>query len=175
MTELAPILFPFFRHTITSVRLAVVRTLHDFISIPALRKDWVQTTFLRLIFQNLLLEEREEIRRVSLATWREALEVVMPNVSDIGSVAGINVVRAWFESCMTPLGQPLDMSHLIIIGPRDSSEVHSVDKFMIAQDVALDRQVVWKARLATAQAIGILLSMWPAEVNIWFSYRQTRY
>lgn len=99
----------------------------------------------------------------------------MPNVSVIESVADINVVRAWFESCTTPLGQPLDMNHLIIIGPRDSSEVHSVDRFMIGQDVALDRQIVWKARLATAQAIGILLSMWPTEVNLWFSYCGTCY
>jgi hypothetical protein len=99
----------------------------------------------------------------------------MPNVSSIESVADINVVRAWFESCTTPLGQPLDMSHLIIIGPREASEVHSVDKFMITQDVALDRQVIWKARLATAQAMGILLSMWPTEVNFWFLYCEPRY
>lgn len=66
LNTLAPTLFSFFRHTITSVRLAVVKTLHSFLSVPTLPKEWIAPDFLRLVIQNLVVEERTDIRNATM-------------------------------------------------------------------------------------------------------------
>ncbi|OBZ75174.1 hypothetical protein A0H81_04814 [Grifola frondosa] len=65
ITILAPTLFPFFRHTIANVRLAVVKTLHAFMTVSSLPRGWISIPFLRLLFQNLLVEERLDIREAT--------------------------------------------------------------------------------------------------------------
>jgi TATA-binding protein-associated factor len=76
LSFLAPTLYPFFRHTIPNVHLAVVNTLHSFMSVSSLPRDWVAAPLLRLLLQNLIVEEREDIRTASLSTWRTALAVL---------------------------------------------------------------------------------------------------
>lgn len=57
---LVPRLYPFLRHTITSVRAAVLRALLTFLNIQGDgTKGWVEGKILRLIFQNLLVERVE--------------------------------------------------------------------------------------------------------------------
>ena len=63
ISSLVPILFPLFRHTIANVRLAVVSTLHNFLSVPNLADDWITEPVLRLLFQNLIMEERATLKR----------------------------------------------------------------------------------------------------------------
>jgi TATA-binding protein-associated factor len=59
LTNLVPCLLSFFRHTIRSVRLAVLRTISTFLSVPQLDKSWVNTALLQMVWQNMLLEEKE--------------------------------------------------------------------------------------------------------------------
>ncbi|KAI9785144.1 MAG: TATA-binding protein-associated factor mot1 [Geoglossum umbratile] len=67
---LVPRLYPFLRHTITSVRSAVLRALMTFLDIEGEgTKGWVNGKILRLIFQNLLVERNEAVLKLSLQAW----------------------------------------------------------------------------------------------------------
>ncbi|KAL7269794.1 TATA-binding protein-associated factor mot1 [Rhizina undulata] len=67
---LVPRLYPFLRHTITSVRAAVLRALLTFLNIQGDgTKGWVDGRILRLIFQNLLVERVESVLSLSLQVW----------------------------------------------------------------------------------------------------------
>lgn len=71
--ELVPRLYPFLRHTITSVRSAVLRALLTFINIDGTdTKGWINGKALRLVYQNLLVERNDGVLRLSLDVW-EAL------------------------------------------------------------------------------------------------------
>lgn len=68
--ELVPRLYPFLRHTITSVRSAVLRALLTFIDIEgADTKGWINGRALRLVYQNLLVERNEGVQKLSLEVW----------------------------------------------------------------------------------------------------------
>ncbi|KAL8762409.1 MAG: hypothetical protein Q9184_001576 [Pyrenodesmia sp. 2 TL-2023] len=69
-TNLVPRLYPFLRHTITSVRSAVLRALQTFLNIGEDdTKGWIDGRILRLVFQNLLVERNEQTLSLSLDVW----------------------------------------------------------------------------------------------------------
>ncbi|KAJ5629288.1 hypothetical protein N7528_002945 [Penicillium herquei] len=73
--KLVPRLYPFLRHTITSVRSAVLRALMTFLKLEGEGStDWVDGKALRLIFQNLLVERNEGVIKLSLQVWSELLK-----------------------------------------------------------------------------------------------------
>lgn len=75
--KLVPRLYPFLRHTITSVRSAVLRALMTFLKLEGDgTTDWVDGKALRLIFQNLLVERNEGVLKLSGQVWSELLKVV---------------------------------------------------------------------------------------------------
>ena len=72
--SLVPRLYPFLRHSIASVRSAVLRALKTFLSMENKRtKGWIDRRTLRLIFQNLLVERNEDILELSLEIWKTLL------------------------------------------------------------------------------------------------------
>lgn len=75
--NLVPRLYPFLRHTITSVRSAVLRALMTFLQLEGEgTNDWVDGKALRLIFQNLLVERNEGVLKQSLQVWSELLKAL---------------------------------------------------------------------------------------------------
>ena len=69
-SQLVPRLYPFLRHTITSVRSAVLRALQTFLQLGGEgTRDWVNGTILRLVFQNLMVERNEVTLNLSLDVW----------------------------------------------------------------------------------------------------------
>ncbi|KAJ6119556.1 hypothetical protein N7523_003836 [Penicillium sp. IBT 18751x] len=75
--KLVPRLYPFLRHTITSVRSAVLRALMTFLKLEGEGStDWVDGKALRLIFQNLLVERNEGVLKLSLQVWSELLRAI---------------------------------------------------------------------------------------------------
>ncbi|KAI4143544.1 MAG: hypothetical protein LQ341_002890 [Variospora aurantia] len=69
-TNLVPRLYPFLRHTITSVRSAVLRALQTFLNLGGNdTKGWIDGRILRLVFQNLLVERNEQTLSLSLEVW----------------------------------------------------------------------------------------------------------
>ncbi|KAF7509289.1 hypothetical protein GJ744_008183 [Endocarpon pusillum] len=71
---LVPRLYPFFRHTITTVRSAVLRALLTFLALEGEGvTSWVGGKVARLVFQNILVERDEGVLRLSLQVWTELL------------------------------------------------------------------------------------------------------
>lgn len=69
-TLLVPRLYPFLRHTITSVRLAVLKALLTFANLAdESSQGWLNGRILRLIFQNILVERDKETLDKSLELW----------------------------------------------------------------------------------------------------------
>lgn len=69
-TLLVPRLYPFLRHTITSVRLAVVKALMTFARLGAeTSQGWLTGRILRLVFQNMLVEKDAETLNASMELW----------------------------------------------------------------------------------------------------------
>ncbi|PSR84037.1 hypothetical protein PHLCEN_2v5539 [Hermanssonia centrifuga] len=164
---LAPTLFPFFRHTIPNVRLAVVKTLHSFMSVSSLPRDWLTVEFLRLLFQNLVVEERSDIRDATVTTWRLVLSILSSTSGWLESVVTQPLLLEWFAIMMTPLGTPIDKTTfydptMSSSGVDLAAERHNVDKNMIAQDLALiPMEVVIRARVASATALSYIVACWP--------------
>ncbi|KAJ3567398.1 hypothetical protein NP233_g6399 [Leucocoprinus birnbaumii] len=168
LSTLAPTLFPFFRHTIPNVRLAVVNTLASFMAVPHLPRDWVSVSFLRLLFQNLICEDRSDIRDASLSAWRDAF-CLLSSVPDFFSThISQQLTLDWYAVAMTPIGIAIDTSTFHL--PSNTSngdaalERHNVDKNMLAQDLSLiPLEVIFKARVAAATALAYQLIYWPSE------------
>ncbi|KAH9948095.1 SNF2 chromatin remodeling protein [Amylocystis lapponica] len=166
ISVLAPTLFPFFRHTIANVRLAVVKTLHAFMTVESLAKDWITVDFLRLLFQNLVVEERSDIRDTTLSAWQLVLTVTNVVSGWIESLVTQQLLLEWYTVLMTPLGMSLDASAfydpMLTADRGGPPERHNVDKNMIAQDLSLvSVEVVLKARMAAATALAHIIAFWP--------------
>ena len=77
-TNLVPRLYPFLRHTITSVRSAVLRALQTFLKIGSQdTRGWVNGRILRLVYQNLLVERNDTTLSLSLEVWNALLEALV--------------------------------------------------------------------------------------------------
>ncbi|KAI8080523.1 hypothetical protein BDF21DRAFT_444546 [Thamnidium elegans] len=106
--ELVPRLHPFFRHTITGVRIAVLNTLLTFLECGT-SAEWVDERVYRLVFQNLIVEEKTDIIAKTLAVWKE-LTITGKVDSQLVLQGTQNWLGSWFEITMTPIGQPLDIA-----------------------------------------------------------------
>lgn len=164
-------MFPFFRHTIANVRLAVVNTLQTFMTVASLPKDWITLPYLRLLYQNLIVEERGDIRNATLSAWRLVLSIISSVTGWLESLVTQQVLLEWYAVLMTPLGLPLDASAFYdataAIEQDGVSERHNVDKNMLAQDLALiPIETVLKARVAAASALACIIAFWPNNVSI---------
>ena len=157
-------LFPFFRHTIKNVRLAVPKTLHAFLLVPTLPRDWISGPLFALLLQNLVVEEREDVRTETLALWRTSI-----GLADLPELVDGQLVMRMFEISMAPIGSALPIHWFY--NPNSTNgdgagfpEKHNVDKHMIAQDLSIvNADDVIKTRIAAAQAMAGLLNHWPAD------------
>ncbi|BGP14619.1 TATA-binding protein-associated factor mot1 [Rhodosporidiobolus nylandii] len=164
LPALIPRLFPFFRHVISSVRHAVLNTVLVFLQLPSISHDWVDCRLLRLVFQNLVLEERLEIRIASEAAWRSCLALFrrIPNgLQQLVANAGPQLAT-WFALITNPIGTPIPAT--LIFSATASTSGHNVDKPMLNQDLALvSLESITRGRISGAAALGQLLSAWPVE------------
>jgi TATA-binding protein-associated factor len=139
-------------------------------TVPTLSKEWVTENFLRLLFQNLVVEERSDIRDATLATWNTALETLGSNYGYLENLVTQQVLLEWYAVLMTPLGVPVDASTFYRASSAadadPTAERHPIDKNMLAQDMGLvPIEVVWKARLAAAVALAKITALWPVKVR----------
>ena len=142
-------------------------------AVPSLPRDWIQSPFLRLLFQNLVVEERSDIRDASLSAWRAALSIVSPTPGWLDNVITQQLILDWYTIMMTPVGVPINSVNFY--HPMDAEtntaapERHNVDKNMLAQDPSLiTAEITLKARIATATALANLMIFWPTQVmNCW--------
>jgi TATA-binding protein-associated factor len=104
--NLVPRLFPFLRHTITSVRSAVLRALLTFLRLGNDDHNaWVDGKAMRLVFQNLLVERNEAVLKLSLEVWMELLKAM----EDRGLFDGDKLIaplQPLISATMQPFGVP---------------------------------------------------------------------
>ena len=165
LSLLIPRLFPFFRHTITSVRLSVLNALRVFLTVPSLPKDWIDERVLRLLFQNLVVEEKLPIRRASADAWAHALAHVAGDAANVQKLLAPYIVN-FFRIIMTPLGSPIDFSlfYRASFGSSSHADVdrHNVDKGILTQDLSLvGVDAVIRGRLSAAEALGCAMARFP--------------
>lgn len=81
---LVPRLYPFLRHTITSVRSAVLRALMTFVNIEGEgTRDWLNGKILRLIYQNILVERNQDTLNLSLQVWSVLVRYLAKDPDDL--------------------------------------------------------------------------------------------
>lgn len=106
-TKLVKRLYPFLRHSITSVRKAVLRTLLAFLEInDKSMKKWAVDSnglLIRLIFQNILFEQNVEVKDLSVELFKKLI--------DEAQITGIENVFAHhflplLDLLSTPVGLP---------------------------------------------------------------------
>uniref|UniRef100_A0A7N0U9X5 TATA-binding protein-associated factor BTAF1 n=1 Tax=Kalanchoe fedtschenkoi TaxID=63787 RepID=A0A7N0U9X5_KALFE len=119
LSTLAPRLWPFMRHNITTVRFSAIRTLERLLEAQYKRSImenstssfWPSFIFgdtLRMVYQNLLLESHEEILQCSERVWRILMQCP---VEDLESAARL-YLSSWLELATTPVGSTLDTAKM---------------------------------------------------------------
>lgn len=129
LSTLAPRLWPFMRHTITSVRLSAIHTLERLLDAGFKRSisqssgcsfwpSFILGDTIRIVFQNLLLETNDAILESSERVWR--LLAQCP-VEDLEAVAK-SYMSYWIELASTPYGSQLDPAKMFwpVAPPRRS-------------------------------------------------------
>ena len=173
--KLAPQLFPFFRHAILTVRLAVLRTLNTLAALSSTNAsatscNWVTADLMRLIFQNLLLEENPKVLHESLMLWKACCRLLdtycethkrtdlLKPLEDVCSVL--------FGLVMTPLGNPLDERFLVRFASGSAasnatqfgSNISPHDRAMIQQDlIVVSMDTIFDGRISASTALGCLI------------------
>ncbi|CAI2172682.1 1119_t:CDS:10 [Funneliformis geosporum] len=190
LTTLIPRLYPFFRHTITSVRSAVLNTLLTFLGMNS-AEEWVDDRTFRLVLQNMIVEEKKEVLDLSVQVWSELMS--QNQLIQFTSP----YIRTWFTIIMTPLGTPIDRRLFYVPegtipmdiisttmsttttstsrrrgqgrnqasnGNEDESVGHNIDAGMLQQDFALvSVDTVLRGRVSASKGLGMLMSRWPHE------------
>ena len=171
LSDLIPLLFPFFRHTIPTVRLAVVNTILVFLNLPTIDHSWADSRLLRLLFQNFIVEDRLDVRLATSHAWHECLR--LGRVDPVKLTKNVLHLAIWFKILTNPIGVALDPSWFwsakMSYGGQ-AGYVHNVDKAMLAQDLSLvSVEAVVRGRLAGAVAMGELIASWSIGVRLIFS------
>ncbi|KAB8208211.1 protein of unknown function DUF3535 [Aspergillus parasiticus SU-1] len=119
--NLVPRLYPFLRHTITSVRSAVLRALMTFLQLEGDgTNEWVNGKALRLIFQNLLVERNETVLKLSLQVWSELLKALDKHGSFKSEAELLSHIQPLITLSMAPFGvprYPIPMNASLFIKP----------------------------------------------------------
>ncbi|KAH9223966.1 putative helicase mot1 [Leptodontidium sp. 2 PMI_412] len=121
---LVPRLYPFLRHTITSVRSAVLRALMTFVNIEgAGTRDWLNGKILRLIYQNILVERNPDTLNLSLQVWAALVQYLAKDPADLAEQFSAHV-DPLMQLTLHPIGvsrHPLPMNATLFQKPSGST------------------------------------------------------
>ncbi|KNE58743.1 hypothetical protein AMAG_04297 [Allomyces macrogynus ATCC 38327] len=186
LAVLVPRLYKFFRHPLSCVRHAAVRTVTSFMAIertvpPRQETWWIRHELIRHVFQNFLLEEMRNVLDATMVLWQALVAYLEPQ----GAIPPLfgPLFKAMFQLVFTPVGQPLDESLLLFADSAMSSPAAAVpataarkskqhsqgqgqgqgglDAAMIKQDLSVvSAKDVQHGRLLAATALGQCLASW---------------
>ncbi|KAJ3671154.1 hypothetical protein LUZ60_008580 [Juncus effusus] len=119
LAVLIPRLWPFMRHTITSVRNSAILTLERLLGVNKGSSDgteggskfWASSILgdaMRIVFQNLFLESNDSILRSSERVWRILLQCPEGELETASSL----YFASWVQLATTPYGSSLDPSKM---------------------------------------------------------------
>jgi TATA-binding protein-associated factor len=121
---LVPRLYPFLRHTITSVRSAVLRALLTFVKIEGEgTRDWLNGKILRLVFQNILVERNQDTLDLSLQVWTALVTYLAKNPDDLAEQFSPHI-DALIQLTLHPIGvsrHPIPMNAALFQKPSGST------------------------------------------------------
>ncbi|KAL2074125.1 hypothetical protein VTL71DRAFT_7903 [Oculimacula yallundae] len=121
---LVPRLYPFLRHTIVSVRSAVLRALMTFVNIEGDgTRDWLNGKILRLIYQNILVERNPDTLNLSLQVWAALVNYLAKDPADLAEQFSAHV-DPLMQLTLHPIGvsrHPLPMNATLFQKPSGST------------------------------------------------------
>lgn len=121
---LVPRLYPFLRHTITSVRSAVLRALLTFVNIEGDgTRDWLNGKILRLIYQNILVERNLDTLNLSLQVWTALVDYLAKDPTDLAEKFSAHV-DPLMQLTLSPIGvsrHPIPMNATLFQKPSGST------------------------------------------------------
>ncbi|XP_066457101.1 TATA-binding protein-associated factor 172 isoform X2 [Eleutherodactylus coqui] len=174
LTILVPRVWPFLRHTISSVRRAALETLCTLLSTQDQNcSGWltpILQDMLRHIFQICILESNQEILDLIHKVWQELIHKA--SVQYVVAAA-CPWMGAWLCLMMQPAHLPIDLNMLIEVKPKSKeravgklrqgqSQIKEVTQEYIAgsdsvtEDVATRDYLVTRARMAASKLLGSL-------------------
>ncbi|OAA58384.1 tbp associated factor [Niveomyces insectorum RCEF 264] len=123
-TLLVPRLYPFLRHTIASVRLAVLKALMTFVHLGnETSQGWLDGRILRLVFQNIIVERDRETLAASLDLWSALVRcLAKTSPATLASEAKPHV-DAMMQLALHPIGvsrNPIPMKAGLFMKPSGS-------------------------------------------------------
>ena len=145
--------------------------------------EWVDEKVVRMVYQNLIVEEKRDILELSL-TVMIALIAHMASSESAASITSIvgPHLQSMFALLLTPIGTPLEIrlfysptgqgvTTLVATTPArgrkaQSAQTHShnVDIGMLKQDLALvSTASVIRCRLTASKALGLVMASWPED------------
>jgi TATA-binding protein-associated factor len=131
--------------------------------------DWITQEFARLLFQNLIFEERADIRDCSITAWRLTIQRLA--ALQRLEAAIFEALPNWFSVVMNPIGVSID-PELLFRPVKGGMQLHNVDKPMLIQDLSLvSEELVLRGRIAASKALSFVLAKWPAAVSLWILRR----
>lgn len=122
LAGLVPRLWPFMRHSLSTVRLATVQCLEQLLSASITQHavGWLQggavlEGALRLVFQNLLMEGDDKVQQASLRVWQLLMDAVPPSnlLGVVMQGEQTSLLRAFFALASTPGGKTLDRTLMV--------------------------------------------------------------
>ncbi|KAI5864564.1 hypothetical protein GGS23DRAFT_453185 [Durotheca rogersii] len=122
-TLLVPRLYPFLRHTITSVRLAVVKALITFVSLGEESQGWLDGRILRLTFQNILVERDQDTLSMSMELWAALVRCLARNPDKLAREFAPHI-DALMQLTLHPVGvpnHPIPMNVALFVKPSGST------------------------------------------------------
>ncbi len=119
--QLIPRLYPFLRHTITSVRMAVLKALLTFLDLSdASNVAWLGGLVTRLIFQNMLVERNEAVLWKSFEVWQALISSMDRHGFSIFAPGLEPHISPMILTAIQPIGQirsPIPMDASLLIKP----------------------------------------------------------
>ncbi|WWC90834.1 uncharacterized protein L201_005771 [Kwoniella dendrophila CBS 6074] len=153
--------YKFMRHPIAAVRLSVIKILLTVGENRSINKEWLTDDYASFLFQNVLLEERQDIRELSLKAFDSAFQEIS---EECGEEITLMELDDWFTLVMTPIGAPFDST--LFRKAKNSTTGHNVDKAMMAGDMSLvSMNIALQTRLTGAKALGMLRRFHDDEEN----------
>ncbi|KAJ1561339.1 btaf1 RNA polymerase II, B-TFIID transcription factor-associated, 170kDa [Cladochytrium tenue] len=162
-------MYPFFRHTLTSVRTSVLKTMCTLADLsvdkPAYYSIWVTSDLLALVFQNFILEEKGALVELSSAAWQKFNRLWCLGLVPGADEVLLGLVKPFFSLIMTPVGTPINQSLLRTFAAKSNGNAKAKQQSLSTQDLAWVNQEltvvaeadVVRGRVAGAAALGRLL------------------
>jgi TATA-binding protein-associated factor len=144
----------------------VVRTISAFLCAEKLPNGWITSQIMHMLFRNILLEERQDIRTPTIQAWNDALRLAKK--AGLGKTWFEPFIQQWFNLALIPTidGYPTEAFAAAELGMRRGTELHNVDKGVMSSDFSLVKEdMVFHNRIDAIMALAKIAEIGDANVS----------